>query len=198
VGRGVFSTSIREDEAVSTGQDLFDEYNAKYFGGRLPRYRVRFVDFSIVNRLGWEGECFPDRRLIQIRKQLPKGTNTGRVLLHEMCHIGSFGHGRRFRDRLRRLADQGVAWAADEIAMYEAAPTWNQEMANLRGRLDEAAGMNPRPTFTILVTSLAADLGMSPSRLRRAAPWVRAAWAAACRDADFISLAKRLRDRTGD
>jgi hypothetical protein len=182
---------------VSTGQDLFDEYNAKYFGGRLPRYRVRFVEFSL-DRLGWEGECLPKRRLIRIREQLPKGTNLERVLLHEMCHIGNLGHGPRFRDQLRRLSNRGVAWAADEIAMYEAAPTWNQEMANLRGRLDEAAGMNPRPTFTKLVASLAADLGMSPSRLRRAAPWLRAAWAAACRDADFIGLAKPLRDRTGD
>ena len=86
---------------MTAGQELFDEFNARYFRGRLPRYRVRFDDFSL-ERLGWQGEVLPERRVIRIRKQLPKGTNLERVLLHEMCHIDCFGHGAQFRARLRR------------------------------------------------------------------------------------------------
>jgi hypothetical protein len=36
-----------------------------------------------------------------------------------MCHIGSPGHGRRFRAKLVRLARMGEAWARRERVLYE-------------------------------------------------------------------------------
>ncbi|MGH7860263.1 MAG: hypothetical protein ACREQY_23285 [Candidatus Binatia bacterium] len=32
------------------------------------------------------------------------------ALLHQMCHIGSPGHGRAFQRKLARLARMGEAW----------------------------------------------------------------------------------------
>jgi hypothetical protein len=40
------------------------------------------------------------------------------TLLHEMCHIGTVGHHRAFRARLRHLARQGEGWAQTERAYY--------------------------------------------------------------------------------
>ena len=177
---------------MATGQDLFDKYNAKYFRGRLPRYRVRFVDFSL-GRLGWRGECFPERRLIWIRKQLPKGTNVDEVLLHEMCHIrGGTGHGPGFQRNLRRLAAQGVEWAAKEAAECERGPTWNQQMRELRQRLDEIANVQrPRPAFRALTRPLASEMHIPVSEFLRVVPWFRAAWKTACREADSDMATRR-------
>jgi hypothetical protein len=89
---------------------LFDELNTRFFDGRLPKYRVRwcaphgrehgFIDEAAATI------CICDPPDVRV------------TLLHEMCHIGTAGHGRVFRAKLRRLARQGERWAQAERAYY--------------------------------------------------------------------------------
>ena len=69
-------------------QKLFDDYNQRYWQGRLPAYRVR-IDTS--NR---GAECDRDERVNWM--SLDSG-DPRVVLLHEMAHAsprrGSSGHG---------------------------------------------------------------------------------------------------------
>src|SRR3989442_4411022 len=89
-------------------QLLFDQYNRQYFGGKLPRYRV-----MVSKNLPRDGNCDNKRRLILINS-----SDQSRTLLHEMCHIGAGGHGKRVLSKLRRLASLGSTDAAKEPDMY--------------------------------------------------------------------------------
>jgi hypothetical protein len=151
---------------------LFAEFNDRFFGSRLPRYRVVFTPRMRGFHLG---ECLRERRLIRFRHELT-GEALRHWLLHEMIHHFTSGHGRAFQAHLARLVKQGEAWAADEIAMYQNAATWNQEMANLRNKLGELAGLTPRWSFRKVATGLAHSyFQQSGPWLLRRAPWLRAA-----------------------
>ncbi len=89
---------------------LFDRLNADLFDGRLPKYRVR----RCAPRTGERGFIEEEARTIWICT--PREVRE--TLLHEMCHIGTVGHGRAFRARLRHLARQGERWAQTERAYY--------------------------------------------------------------------------------
>ena len=90
--------------------ELFDDLNRSLFDGQLPKYHVRrrepqngeYGSIDHATRTIWL--C----RLSDLRK----------TLLHEMCHIGTDGHGRRFRAQLRHLAKRGETWAQEERAYY--------------------------------------------------------------------------------
>jgi hypothetical protein len=89
---------------------LFDVLNRELFAGRLPKHQVRMHP-SARGEYGW----------IDARAQtiwLCDPLNLRQTLLHEMCHIGTPGHGRRFRAKLRQLARRGEAWAQAERAYY--------------------------------------------------------------------------------
>ena len=91
-------------ELVSIGseckdpQSLFSEYNQRYFGGRLPPYKV--LPTTCVSRCEWS------KRKIYIS---PSKEDVSVILLHEMVHAAvGRGHGRVFRDELRRLVELGA------------------------------------------------------------------------------------------
>jgi hypothetical protein len=89
---------------------LFDRLNAGLFDGRLPKYRVG----RCTPRNGERGFIDDEARTIWICAP----GETRETLLHEMCHIGTPGHGRRFRAKLKRLARGGESWAQAERAYY--------------------------------------------------------------------------------
>ena len=89
---------------------LFDDLNRSLFDGQLPKYRVRRREPQ-NGEYGWIDDAARTIwvcRLCDLRK----------TLLHEMCHIGADGHGRRFRARLRHLVRRGETWAQEERAYY--------------------------------------------------------------------------------
>jgi hypothetical protein len=92
---------------------LFDAFNAQFWAGRLPVYRVH------RRRLpgGVNGCCDRTRRIITIDRRLDDD-RARTVLLHEMCHIRTANHGTRFLAELTRLVAHGEAWAAEERATY--------------------------------------------------------------------------------
>lgn len=67
---------------------------------------------------GAHGCLHPRARTILIASGLAPGL-VRQTMLHEMCHIGSPGHGRRFRATLARLAGTGEGWASRERVLYE-------------------------------------------------------------------------------
>ena len=157
---------------MASGKELFDDYNRKYFWGRLPRYRVRSVPYDGgQDWFGVYGYCDRVHRIIFIRENLPirivpdrehhtfrrEPTSVDQTLLHEMCHIrGGTHYSRKFRMELRR------------------------QMKLIRKQLDELASEQPRPDFHVVVLRLAGQAGFENDFLRRV-PWLRAAWDAACR-----------------
>ncbi len=180
---------MRQRQPPFSPTKLFQDLNRQFFRGRLPRYRVVLSDSLLPSH----GECLPERRLIRLRRGLDPET-TRRILLHEMCHIGSLGHGRPFQAKLYLLAAQGEEWAKHEAEKYRDAVSWNAHMTNLRGTLDDVAGQSPRPNFPALVRWLTADFCRQPRELLRSVPWLRAAWKKACREADkYYALKRRLK-----
>ncbi len=89
--------------------EMFDGFNREYFGGRLPRYRVRLAALTAEGILG---HCDGRRRLIRLRRGL-EGDGIRGALLHEMCHVGVSGHGPRFMRRLHRIARHEPAVATE-------------------------------------------------------------------------------------
>ena len=181
---------------MASGKELFDDYNRKYFWGRLPRYRVRSVPYDGgQDWFGVYGYCDRVHRIIFIRENLPirivpdrehhtfrrEPTSVDQTLLHEMCHIrGGTHYSRKFRMELRRLAAAGETWAAKEADKFDRLPSWNRQMKLIRKQLDELASEQPRPDFHVVVLRLAGQAGFENDFLRRV-PWLRAAWDAACR-----------------
>ena len=89
---------------------LFDHLNDRFFKGRLPKYRVH----RCAPRIREHGFIDNEARTIWICNP----SDLRKTLLHEMCHIGTSGHGRLFRAKLRRLARHGERWAQAERAYY--------------------------------------------------------------------------------
>jgi hypothetical protein len=95
---------------------LFDQLNRDLFDGTLPKHRVR----RCASRTGERG--FIDAQECTIWICTTQATRE--TLLHEMCHIGTPGHGRPFRNKLRRLARGGEAWARAERVYYVRRELW--------------------------------------------------------------------------
>lgn len=168
-------------------QEKFDLYNRMYFRGRLPRYRVRLSSEGLSG--GAHGTCDSKRQVIRLA-----GFAGPLTLLHEMCHIGTANHGKRFQAKLRRLAALGVSGAVEEAKAYADAISWNDEQRELREKLDEIANtVKPRPTFRRLVSGLAANHHGTIRGFLQTFPWVRAAWRRACEKADLPEEVRRTR-----
>ena len=89
---------------------LFEQLNGSLFEGRLPTYRVRRRE----PQSGEHGFIDDEARTIWICNP----PDVRQTFLHEMCHIGTPGHGRLLRAKLRRLAQRGETWAQAERAYY--------------------------------------------------------------------------------
>lgn len=173
---------------------LYAELNTRFFGGRLPRFRVTHCASPRLLLKGFEGECLDSRRLIRLRRGL-EPNRVRQVLLHEMCHIGAPpGHGPRFQANLLQLVAQGETWAAEELERVRHAHRWNELVAQARLELDELASISPRPSFRRVVRWLAEETFFRrPPEVLQVAPWLRQAWEKACREADQMTKLRAAR-----
>jgi len=157
---------------------LFQELNERFFGGRLPRYRVVF---SSSQRTSYQaGAIRPEKRLIQVNRIYASSLErVRRILLHEMCHHRSVGHGKGWQSEMLRLASMGETWAKEEIQAYRG---WSRGkvMKRLRKRITDVvadyAGRGLPVRFQTVVRLLAPEFGKSPSELVRLAPWLGSAY----------------------
>ena len=173
-------------------QALYDQLNRRFFGGRLPRYRVVLAER--LPRTSWTEPttmafCDDKRELIRLRRTVAP-TALRRALLHEMCHIGlPYGHGKRFCARLLKLAAHGETWAKWEAASYalckRSIPATFDALAYdfavgafRRHRWRFAGGF---PPLSSVVRWCVLPAGMTHDRLRKRAPWLQAAWCSSTR-----------------
>jgi SprT-like family len=95
------------DPVLSKGyQALFDEFNARYFHGRLPPYRIRVVE-HIPGREGPAGLHQRTHKRILIRRSDDDDMIV--TLLHEMAHAVTVDkHNSRWRTQMQRLRQAGA------------------------------------------------------------------------------------------
>lgn len=97
-------------------QWLFHYYNHKYFGGKLPKYKVVFAKDLLPRNL--IAECNNRRRIIRIATDIKKLACVVRAtLLHEMVHAkqgykdrrgDKVWHGPQFQKEMLKLAKMGA------------------------------------------------------------------------------------------
>jgi hypothetical protein len=159
---------------------LYDELNRLHLRGRLPSYRVRRARLKRV--LGY---CSDERRLIVVQSD-QRGPALRRLLLHEMCHVGSSGHGRRFQRKLRRLARRGEGQMLAECAEYDGStipkniPTISLREA-VWSDLESLALEHPRMQWR-RVRRILNHYELAPAALRRLERWAEAKWRELSRD----------------
>ena len=91
-------------------RDLFTAYNERYFGGRLPRYRVVFRVVMPGAEIGACGYTDCKRRTILLYSGIRHDRHiVDEMLLHEMVHAANGPyHGDKFLFELKRLDDAGA------------------------------------------------------------------------------------------
>ena len=161
-------------------QALFAEYNVRYFGGRLPRYRISLARRHDRAGLGTRhgGECFPRTKIIFVAPGMPEETQR-RVLLHEMCHIGCLYHGQRWQAKMRRLAELGEPWAAEQAEEYRRLGR-SSSNAELRWRITDGASLTPNLPWIKARRIFAEEWLLRPLRFEKRFPWAKAAWRREC------------------
>jgi len=84
---------------------LFNHYNQRFWGGRLPSYSVRLVSDKSIS---WVGECKRADRCISINHTFQSPAEIRSTLLHEMCHAAAsrLGHGHEFWEQVESLLHQ--------------------------------------------------------------------------------------------
>jgi len=118
----------REVEANVTERvlaEMFEDFNARYFDGRLPRYRVVFRWGIPGSDVGAEG--FHDRKrrmIILCRGMRNSPREVAFMLLHEMVHAAKGGyHGARFWREWFSLRDAGAPIGLRGKVHYQHMPT---------------------------------------------------------------------------
>jgi hypothetical protein len=104
-------------------QRLFDLFNRRYFGGRLPAYKVRARRLEKgtggycvktdedAHALALSGIRVSARTILIDPWQLPNDRDLHFTLLHELCHIRArSGHGQEFYKQMRNHCPQ---WAVN-------------------------------------------------------------------------------------
>jgi hypothetical protein len=152
---------------------LYDALNSQFFDGRLPRYRVRRRTPRWYGELG---ECDDGSRTIFVAPNL-NAEEERRVLLHEMCHIETPGHGARFRTKLKRLARMGEKWAESERLQYEEACRVALPLtAEIKHIIEDIAVEHPHLPWPRVLQMISNEVCRAPQEVLRVAPWVPQVW----------------------
>ncbi|MCC5911946.1 MAG: SprT family zinc-dependent metalloprotease [Clostridiaceae bacterium] len=103
---------------------LYEEFNTKYYNGKLPSN----VTIEWSNRLTRSaGMCYPSKKIIRLsthyHKKFPE--EIGSTLLHEMIHLIILDHGPTFKKEIQRIEAMGgtVSRYAKEAAKLKS-PSW--------------------------------------------------------------------------
>ena len=101
-------------------RSMYKQFNAEFFGNKLPHYDVKVVKFMPNNRQ-CVGLCDAENRTILICWDVVVDDPDYRhVLLHEMCHVDTPGiHGAPFLAKLRRLQRMGETWVRCDLSYYK-------------------------------------------------------------------------------
>jgi hypothetical protein len=113
----------RERQAMLNGRQLrqkFIEFNAQYFGNKLPAYAIRVVERIPDFGRGFvtpTARCNRKRRRIEILRGLPDEESIG-TLLHEMAHAATTeDHDLRWRREMIRLREAGAPLTEEDLTI---------------------------------------------------------------------------------
>lgn len=109
------AASVHPDSLLD---DLYGEYNRRWFEGLLPPMTVFRAYPKDEDHLGMAGMYFPAERAIYIAADCRRIEVS---LIHEMAHVAvpeEDGHGPLFRAQLQRIAEMGTELVNEE-AEYE-------------------------------------------------------------------------------
>jgi hypothetical protein len=124
---------------------------------------------------GLTGVCNQERKTIYIASGLEPALRR-RVLLHEMCHIGCDGHGKRFQRRLALLAQKGESWAGKERKGYVEAIKLERPISEeVKDVIDDLALELPHLSWST-ARAIIEDEIVAPGQLNRIEPWARKRW----------------------
>lgn len=107
---------------------LFSDFNSRYFGGRLPRYRVCFREVIAGLTNEHFGRHNRNRRTIFLFSGIRYDKHVvAEMLLHEMIHAATGDyHGGRFWRECKRLLDAGAplrpTWTGRERVLRYTSP----------------------------------------------------------------------------
>ena len=156
---------------------LFEDFNNKYFYGKLPRYRVIVVD-CVPDRVHCShGKHYKKQRLIKLRRCDEK--MMVETLLHEMVHAATGdGHGKRFRDKMEELRGKGATTEEEVLPK----PRLSKQV--VRDYLEDILEKVPDVTLTQFAQYLVREYGYSTSAqaLFKSYPWVQKAYRETKRD----------------
>ena len=157
-------------------QRLFDDFNARYFDGRLPSYRVRVL--RRVSDLGHAGLITRRERRMDLLDTGDTRAMTA-TLLHEMAHAATNdNHGPRWRGEMARLQALGAP-----IQPADLDPRLPITKAFVRSVALDALGVEPTLTWGRFMRWFAQEHLALPSReATRRFWWMRSAFADARRE----------------
>jgi len=89
-------------ERSALWEERFQDFNTKYFKGRLPKYEVYLCSDGCL-----DGQCISEKKQILIIEDM-LFRRTLALLLHEMIHIKISWHGDRFVKEWNRIRAMGA------------------------------------------------------------------------------------------
>jgi hypothetical protein len=144
-------------------QALFQEFNGKYFEGKLPRYKIEVCNECWGDGYA-SGECYRKRRLIWIARS-DNANYMVSTLLHEMCHAaGHKYHGPRFFAEVQRIQALGAP-------LKELDPRDRVSQLTRLEVLDFVGDDDGGFTQAQIIRGLAREQAMSVTRFRRRYWW---------------------------
>ena len=157
-------------------QAQFHEFNQRYFGGKLPRYRVRVVDYIPKQRE--HGHINRKQRLICLLAGHQDACMIA-TLLHEMAHAATNDqHADRFMEEMKRLLSVSapITYEAD-IKPYKEKERFTPKRLTrtfLRCAAEEAIMGAPTTPLRAFVRWFVLDYGYADSsaEFMRKFPWV--------------------------
>jgi hypothetical protein len=150
-------------------QALFNQFNDRYFSGRLPSYRICVVDR--ITKKGESGWHYVRTKRIKIR--FANHELMTETLLHEMAHAASNDfHGPLWKKVMRRLQELGALKSnSSDIEMLTVNNRLTRSM--VEDVAFEALDADPKTTFHAIAKFLAHKNGYSIRAFNRRFPWIK-------------------------
>jgi hypothetical protein len=156
-----------------TLQCQFEDFNARYFGGKLPHYKVQLV--GQITKLGESGSISMRKRVLRVSGFLSDAEIIS-TLLHEMAHAAVMGgHTRKWFDEMERIRSEGAPISGLDVAHLAIGPLKPLSRASLVRLAKEALCEEPHMTEWEIARWIVQryDYANSPTAFFRKYRWAR-------------------------
>jgi hypothetical protein len=155
------ATLQRKKKSIKDGQKLFDQFNRRYFGSRLPRYEI------ITDGPYYGGRCEPWNHRIYVTVKKSRFVVT---LLHEMAHAAVYpneNHGPVWQREMIRLRKLGAPIPELEYKQYENRRATKAQRVIIE--ILDAILLNPKSPTKDVVRAGRRKYGLTKAELREMA-----------------------------